>query len=341
MSACVAGSSRVRCCSSGFYVGGAILAGEDAFPKSELSSSRPTVVHIKPGTFVGRKPPRQWSHLVIKSLPRLSSGDLKTLPGSALRTAASVPHSDPGRRGNLCRKSRSGMCFGESAWACVSPDRQGRDVVVEPGWDARVGVDLGMMDRMVLDAAEGELRRGRITASTPTFALYRAPAAMAVGDEHHDVEVFYAFLVDQENGELKTFVWAIDTTLSNPPAPRQVVELPPSLVYDCPLDVEAKRLLGTVPVSWSFAMTELPPGRAWTLTRDLARYLAAALRNPIEPVSLERALRLATSDGPQVSEPVLNAPSGVRAAAGGSGLGQSEQTLTSGSGRPGTRLGAR
>ncbi|MGO9601752.1 MAG: hypothetical protein ACLP7Q_27585 [Isosphaeraceae bacterium] len=323
-----------------FLLDGAIQAREDAFPKVELSSSRPTVVHIKPGTFVGRKPPKQWSHLVIKSLPRLSSGDLNTLPDTALRTAAlfrtviladvkSLPQ-EPQRY--VLRRIGVGLC---------APNRQGRDVVVEPSWDARVGVDLSMMDRMVLDAAEGELRRGRITASTSTFALYRAPAALAVGDEHHNVEMFYAFLIDQENGDLKTLVWALDTTLSNPPAPLQVVELPPSLVYDCPLDVEAKRLLRTVPVSWSFAMTELPPGRARGLTRDLARYLATALRNPIEPVRLERALRLATSDGPQVSGPVLYAPSEVRAAAAGSGLGQSEQTWTSGSGRPGTRLGAR
>jgi hypothetical protein len=178
-------------------------------------------------------------------------------------------------------------------------------------------------------------------ASTPTFALYRAPAAMAVGDEHHNVEMFYAFLVDQENGGLKTLVWALDTTVTNPPAPRQVVELPPSLVYDCSLDVKAKRLLKAVPISWSFAMRELPPGRGRGLPRDLARYLAAAIRNPVESVSLERALRLATSAGANVTAPGSNGPSGAHAAAAGPGLGRSAQTLTSESGRPGTRLGAR
>lgn len=319
---------------------GAVQAGEEAFPKAEPGASRPTVVHIRPGTCVGKRPPEQWSHLVIKSLPRLTSGDLHTLPRSALRTAtlfrtvilADVECLPDQPQSYVLRRIGVGLC---------SPDSQGRDVVVEPGWDARVGVDLGRMDRMVLDAAEAELRKGRILASTSTFALYRAPAALAVDREHHDVEVFYAFLVDQKNGDLKTLVWALDTTLSNPAAPKQVVELPPSLVYDCPLDVEAKRVLRTVPVSWSFAMTELPPGRAWGLTRELARYLAAAIRNPVEPVGLKRALRLATSDGSRVTGPVLNSPSGVRASAAGSGLGRSEQTLTSGSGRPETRLGAR
>src|SRR5208337_4377719 len=116
-----------------FLLQGAILAGEDAFPKVELTASRLTVVHIKPGTIVGRKPPRQWSHLVIKSLPRLSSGDLNTLPDTALRTTAlfrtviladvkSLPQQ-PQRY--VLRRIGVGLC---------APDRQGRDVVVEPGW---------------------------------------------------------------------------------------------------------------------------------------------------------------------------------------------------------------
>jgi hypothetical protein len=273
-------------------------------------------------------------------LPWLSSGDKDTLPGPAARTAAlfrtviladveSLPHQ-PGRY--VLRRIGIGLC---------SPDRQGRDVVVEPGQDTKVGVNLSLMDRMVLDAAEGELRRGRIVVSTPTFALYRGPAAMAVGGEHHNVDVFYAFLVDQSNGDLKTLVWALDTTVTNPPAPKLVIELPPNLVYDCPLDVKAKRLLKAVPVSWSFAMRELPPGRGRDLPRDLALYLAAAIRNPIEPVSLERALRLVTSAGAKVRAPASNGPSGVRGATAGSGLGRPEQTWISRSGRPGTSLGAR
>lgn len=48
----------------------------------------PTLVHLAPDLAVGDGPPSGWSLLVIKAVPRLASGDLDTLPGSALATLA-------------------------------------------------------------------------------------------------------------------------------------------------------------------------------------------------------------------------------------------------------------
>src|SRR4051794_18687402 len=238
----------------GFPASRTILAGEDAARGADLDHHRPTVVHIPPGIVVGKTPPEGWSHLVIKSLPRLGSGDLGTLPSTAARTATlfrTVILADVGclpdhSGSHVLRRIGIGLCV---------PDRRGRDVVVEPGRDAEVGVDLGLMDKIVLRAAEVQLRRGKIAAATPTFALFRAPSVMAVRGEHHDVEVCYGFLVDPERGELTTLVWVHDLTETDASAVKRVVELPPNLVDDCPLDVKAKRLLGALPVSWSFAMT--------------------------------------------------------------------------------------
>jgi hypothetical protein len=315
---------------------GALLLYGVPLRGDDLAVRQPAVVRIAPGTLVGAKPPTTWSHLVLKSLPRLASGDLDTLPSTAARTAtlfrtvilADVARS-PHRAGPYVLR-RIGI--GLSA-----PDRRGRDVVIAPGRAAEVEVDLGLTDRIVLDVAEEQLSRGKLTAATSTFALYRAPAAMLVGGAHRDVEVCYAFLVDPERGGLRTLVWARDMGETDEPAPERVVELPANLVYDCRLDVKAKRLLGALPVSWSFAMTGLPPGRARDVTRELARFLDAAARNSTDPVSLERALRRAASDGAKVTAPPLNAPSEVRAAAAGSDPGRSARTSTSGSGRPGTR----
>jgi hypothetical protein len=315
---------------------GALLLNGVPLRGDDLAGRSPAVVRIAPGTPVGAKPPATWSHLVLKSLPRLASGDLDTLPSTAARTAtlfrtviladvASSPHR-PGS-----------YVLGRIGIGLSAPDRRGLDVVIAPGRTAEVGIDLGLTDRMVLDLAEEQLSRGKLTAATSTFALYRGPAAMLAGSAHRDVEVCYAFLVDPERGGLRTFVWARDMEETDGPAPGRVVELPPNLVYDCRLDVKAKRLLGALPVSWSFAMTGLPPGRARDATREMARFLAAAGRTPAEPVGLERALRRAASDGAKVTAPPSNAPSEGRAAAAGSDPERSARTSTSGSGRPGTR----
>ena len=113
---------------------------------------------------------------------------------------------------------------------------------------------------------------------------------MAVGGEHHDVEVCYGFLVDPERGELTTLVWAQDLTETDASAVKRVVELLANLVDDCPLDVKAKRLLGALPVSWSFAMTELPPGRRLELAERTARLDRLGRSEADRPARLERAL---------------------------------------------------
>lgn len=315
------------------------LAGDDA-ASAGSGAHKPSLVHIPPGTVVGKTAPKGWSHLIVKSLPRLGSGDRGTLPGSAARTATlfrTVILADVGRRPDdpdsfELRRIGIGLSV---------PDRQGRDVVVEPGRGPDVGVDLGLTDRVVLRAAEGQLARGKLAAATTTFALYRAPSVMAVGDEHHEVEVCYGLSVDPDRGGLAAFVWAQDLTATGALATARVIELPPNLVYECPLDVKAQRILGAVPVSWSFAMTALPPGRGLRLSDDAARILAAAGREPIAAANLERVLRRAAAAREDVSEPPSGAPSGARAGAGGSDPGRSGRTSTSGSGRPGTTPGAR
>ena len=232
-----------------------------------------------------------WSHLVIKSLTRLASGDLETLPRSAFRTAAlmrTVILADVGRSADdpsrfALRRVGVGLCV---------PDLSKGDVVVESGRLEESDIKLGMMEKIVLESAEAELARGRLVARGPAFALYYGPTVLEVEGVHHKVELFYAFLVDEQSGALRVLVWSAEARKGGPAAPARLVELRPNLVFDCPLNVKAERLLGTVPVSWSFAMESLPPGQPRPLTPDLRRCLAgdAPLR---DPEKTEQALRRA------------------------------------------------
>ena len=252
---------------------------------------RAELVRIAPGTLVGDQPPRMWSHLVIKSLPRLASGDLGTLPRSAFRTATlihTVILADVGRSADdpsrfALRRVGIGLCI---------PDLSRGDVVVDSGRLGELGVKLGMMEKVVLQAAEEELARGRLIASGPTFALYRGPAVLQVGQLHHKVELSYAFLVDEQSGALRVLVWSAEARKGGPAAPARLVELRPNLVFDCPLNVKAERLLGTVPVSWSFAMEGLPPGQPRPMSPDLRRYLGGNAQQR-DPERMEQALRRA------------------------------------------------
>ncbi len=268
-----------------------LRAGGEDYRAEPGRVRRAKLVRIAPGTLVGDQPPGTWSHLVIKSLPRLASGDLGTLPRSAFRTAAlirTVILADVGRSTDdpsrfALRRVGVGLCV---------PDRSRGDVVVDSGRLEELGVKLGMMEKVVLQSAEAELALGRLIARGPTFALYRGPSVLEVEGVHHKVELFYAFLVDEQSGALRVLVWSAEARKGGPAAPARLVELRPNLVFDCPLNVKAERLLGTVPVSWSFAMESLPPGQPRPMTPDLRRYLGEDARQR-DPERMEQALRRA------------------------------------------------
>jgi hypothetical protein len=266
-------------------------AAGDNVREESGQAAQPERVRIAAGTVVGQRPPRTWSHLVLKSIPRLASGDLGTLPRSAFRTAtlfrtvilADVGQSAAHPASFVLRRVGIGLCV---------PDPTKGDVVVQSSRLEALGVGLGMVEKIVLRSAEAELAKGRLIASGPTFALYRGPTMMQVGQLHHSVELTYAILVDEHTGALRVLVWSQEAGETGLAAPATLVELPPNLVFDCPLNVKAERLLGTVPVSWSFAMENLPPGRPVALSPGLARCIARdANQNDAE--TLERALRQA------------------------------------------------
>jgi hypothetical protein len=268
-----------------------LRAGGDDYRAEPGRVRRAVSVPIAPGTLVGNQPPKTWSHLVIKCVTRLASGDLETLPRSAFRTAAlirTVILADVGRSPDdpsrfALRRVGVGLCI---------PVRSRGDVVVASGRLEELGVKLGMIEKVVLQSAEAELARGRLIAPGPTFALYHGPSVVEVEGVHHKVELFYAFLVDEQSGALRVLVWPEEAGKGGPPAPARLVELRPNLIFDCPLNVKAQRLLGTVPVSWSFAMENLPPGQPRPMTPDLRRYLVGDAQRR-DPERMEQALRRA------------------------------------------------
>jgi hypothetical protein len=172
------------------------------------------------------------------------------------------------------------------------PDSAGGEIVVDSDRLAQLGVRLGMMEKVVLQAAEAELAKGGMVMATPTFALFRGPATLRVGDSHQVVEMAYAFLVDPERGGLRVLAWPQRPRGEGAAVLAMPVELRPNLVFDCQLDVKAKRLLGAIPTSWSFAMKNLPPGKPRPISPALAAYLADDAR-PRDPLRTEQALRKA------------------------------------------------
>jgi hypothetical protein len=263
-------------------------AGPDGgTPRREESAAvLPELTAIAPGLEIDQGPPTGWSHLILKSIPKLASGDLGSLPSSARTTAtrfrtAILADVVPVGSSYALAKIGIGLCV---------PHR-GRDTVVTTASLGPTGVDLGTVDRLVLGAAEKEMARGRLAARTPTFALLRSPVMLRVGPAHRNGWLSYAFLVDPASGSLRTLTWWFDADPAARRTVEQAIALRPSLVFDCGLDVAAGRILGTVPVSWSFAMGALPPGTPVQIPSSVQPLMANGSLSPAEVDALERGLR--------------------------------------------------
>ncbi len=281
--------ARLRC--SGSVAAGAALvvlatalAPDEGGAGRAASTDLPPLVHLEPGAEVGAGPPAGWTHRVIRSVPRLGSGDLSSLPGSARTTATLlrtvIAAEVVGRDGSF-RLARIGV-----GNAVPVGDRE--FVTTSDGPEAVLDT-LGVIERLVLRTADARLDEGSLIARTPTFALFRTPSVLLVNGRHEDVDLHYALLVDPDSGRLTALAWAV--AAGSHAAPDEVAVLPPNLSWDLPLDVRVNRHVGPIPVAWSFAMPSLPPGRHRAVTEKVARAISGVARGATDPAILERSLR--------------------------------------------------
>ena len=201
-------------------------------PVAPRPASVPRLVALESGSEGGEGPPPGWSHRVIRSVPRLASGDLDELPDAAGDTATRfrtvVAAEVAGSR-------RLGFHLARVGVGNAVPTPDGERVVTLDG-PPRVLETLGVVDRVVLIA--------RISSSTaaprrpiPTFALFRTPTMLLVDGEHRDVDLCYALLVDPSTGALSALCWPLPPGCASPPD--ALTLLPPDLAFDAPLDARA------------------------------------------------------------------------------------------------------
>ncbi|APW63954.1 hypothetical protein BSF38_05542 [Paludisphaera borealis] len=254
-----------------------VFSGPGSAPPARL-------VHLEAGArFDDRRPPEGWSRLVLKSTPRLTSGDLDTLSEEAFKTAgrvrlaivADVVPTDSGRYA----LDRVGV--GLSAPA----DDDKGDVIVTPRVVDGSKGPWSTKQRIILTAGSFELSHAALVAATPTFALVRMPTKYLLAGEHKKASLLYAFLVDAASGRLRTFVWrdAADQ------APRVLNELETPATVDGVLDVKAGKLAG-IPITWSFAMTTTPGETEHAVAPELAERLAPGRIEATAPDELESTI---------------------------------------------------
>lgn len=247
------------------------------------------LVHLSAGTrFQGDVPPEGWTHLVFKSVPRLTTGDLDTVSEQAFQIAqrirplmlASVRKSEGGDSYHLERVG-VGLC-------APGPD-DASDVTVTGTSVDGTGGSWSAKQRLILAALALESSRIRLEAATPTFALVRSPVVFLAAGEHRKLDLLYALLLDAGSGELRTYVWPDYASASLSVPGKLMMRGLETHVFDLPQDVKATRI-GPLPVAWSFAIRGFPDGRDHPGSELLPRLLATDADQADRSRRIEEAL---------------------------------------------------
>lgn len=268
---------------------GGFVTVADARAQAVRINVRPRPVHrIAPGTVVRDAAPRGWTHLILKSQPRVAAGDVRTVPKIVLR------NSDFLFTAFVARVVGQGPYQLSQVGVGLGTEVGEQPMIISSDTHRQLGADLGLLRSTVLSQSEKKLDLIVYVARTPTMAVFDAPGYYALPGGHVPIALRYHVLVDANSGALSTITWLLQVD-SEPPqyqfAENSVRLLAPNLVEDSILAVDEDEFVVGVPKPSAFALTALPPGQPLPMTPAL-RVLADQPRfQAKEVVQLEQQLR--------------------------------------------------
>jgi hypothetical protein len=261
-------------------------------PPAHYDVSVGAIELLPPGTVVGDGAPDGWTHLILKSQPRLASGDLDRLSPEGGRyatflfmttVARVVPHQSTFRTTYVLDAIALGL----------GTTVDGKDMVLSPEKEKELGANLGFFFRLVLKGAYNKQQEVHLVARSPTFAVYDTPAMVHRRGKHVDATLRYALLVDEGTGRLDTLVWLIDRTDPLDVVPDPIEQLPPGTHQQAPLHVDSKEFFEfNIPGLRSFAADSIPQGdRQLTMSPEVKALAGQDHFTSDEALRLHQALR--------------------------------------------------
>jgi hypothetical protein len=252
---------------------------------------------IARGTAIGSTAPDGWSHLIIKSLPRVRPSEIESIPRNPLversRTvrmvswmfAAFVADVRAERHGDTTRHRIRAIGLG------LGTSIGGRDVIITPETAAQHGIELDWITRDILTKGYETQRLARVVVHGPTMAVVDTPVWYRSEGSHWLLRFRYALLVDSFAGTLDTLVWLLDADGTCGDGTAAILATNTIDEAELVPDPREFNALG-IPSEAAFAVDRLPPSRArLMLPSDLRPLAAQGKYSPAEAGLLEQQLR--------------------------------------------------
>ena len=258
------------------------------------SAQRPEgkLVLVTPGTVIEKEAPQGWSHLILKSQPRISPAHQSLVSQSTNRLASLVFTSVVARVERIS-ENPARYALGDIGLG-LGTNVRGRDMVLSPQAQARLGANLGLQERIVLDECYKRQNLARDVVRTPTMAMIDTHAVMVRPGAHRLAKVRYAVLLDPHSGQIATLTWGVDVDRQGTPysANTALEWLAPNQTADCVLYVDPQQFTLGIPNGLAFAVNGAPRGHSRIpLTPELATLAGQASYTKEAAHTLETTLR--------------------------------------------------
>jgi hypothetical protein len=259
----------------------------------DVTARRPEL--LEPGTVVGDGPPEGWSHLVIKSLPRIRPAYRAQVADhiagmTSWLFTAFVADVQPEEQGGEMRHRLRTVAMG------MGTAVNGRHVIVTKDTASTHGVESNLITNEILKEAYEVQALAAVVAHGPTMGLVDTPVWYRCGESNQLIRFRYALLVDASTGRLDALVWALAPGGCRDAA--EAVWLNPSQLDPAELIPDKKQFsLFGIPNKAAFGVDRLPPHRAKTaLPAELLPLATRTAYTPDEARDLEAALRRLARD---------------------------------------------
>jgi hypothetical protein len=249
---------------------------------------------LAPGSIVGDGAPKPWTHLIVKSQPRVTAGDVNKVSNTQLRLAgmffmATLAQVDRVERGGQAYFRLARLASG------IGTNISGRDTIVSPDTTSRLGANVGFLGGILLGEMHDKQRTVEVVLRSETTAVYDTPIVIRLDDKNRTLVLRYGILVDPPSGRLESLCWLID--VDDQQRYLRLVGnmqwLAADKVMDCQLYVDKSQYTLGVPSDNAFACLKIPQGRVQFAINDpqLARLLIKKRWSREEAPAVDAALR--------------------------------------------------
>ena len=251
---------------------------------------------IPPGTTIAKKAPDGWTHLVVKSQPRVTSGDISKVSAVQIELASKFFMATLATVTQDGAKTDGGYRLVRLA-SGIGADVRGEDTIISPATADRLGARVGFRGGILLKEMYNEQRTVQIVLRSDTCAVYDTPIVLRQGGKNGSSVLRYGVVVNAETGDLETLAWLVETNDdgSYQQLAGHLQLLPNNMLIDCRLHVDASEYFLGIPNKHAFACLRIPRGRTQVSVSDqrLTGLLARPRWSEQEAASVEALLHKA------------------------------------------------